>query len=269
MWQETRRRDRRNRPWLRETNGAAVPCGRGSGVWNASNVTGTGPTIVDREDFDRAAAQWVAAAINCAVDERGSCSIALAGGSTPRPVYWKLSQPPFRDMVSWNRLFVYFGDERAVPPDHPDNNYGAAREALLRHVAIPEDHVFRMQAERADREVAAAEYQRRLPERLDILLLGMGPDGHTASLFPGSPAVDERTRKVVPVIAPKSPAARLTITQPVISAARQVLMLVAGADKAATVVRALRSPYAPRDLPAQLARDGTWILDRAAAAGLA
>jgi 6-phosphogluconolactonase len=269
MRQEIQQRGRRQQPWLRETPGLAAHSALGSSVWNAANMTGVGPTVVDRTEFDRTAAQWLAGAIHRAVSERGTCSIALAGGSTPRGVYWALAQPPFRDDVSWSRLFVYFGDERAVPPDHADSNYAAAREALLRHVAVPGPQIFRMEAERADREKAAAEYERRLPERLDILMLGMGADGHTASLFAGSPALEERARRVVPVIAPKAPAARLTITPPVISSARQVLMLVTGTDKAATVVRALRGPFAPRNLPAQLARDGTWMLDRDAAAGLA
>ena len=225
--------------------------------------------IVDREEFEQAAAGWIASAINRTVEREGRCSIALAGGSTPRPVYWALTQDPFRGAVRWERLWVYFGDERAVPPDHPDSNFGAASEALLKHVAIPETQVFRMEAERPDREAAADQYARLLPERLDVLILGMGPDGHTASLFPGAPAVEERQRRVVPVTGPKPPAARLTITPPVIAAARQTAVLVTGADKAAAVARVLQGPLSLRELPAQIARDGTWILDRAAAAGLA
>ena len=93
--------------------------------------------IVDREEFEQAAAGWIASAINRTVEREGRCSIALAGGSTPRPVYWALTQDPFRGAVRWERLWVYFGDERAVPPDHPDSNFGAANEALLKHVAIP------------------------------------------------------------------------------------------------------------------------------------
>ncbi len=225
--------------------------------------------MVDRERFDQEAAAWIAAAINRAVDARGRCAIALAGGSTPRPVYWTLAQEPFKSTVRWDHVWVYFGDERAVPPDHPDNNFGAAREALLKHVPVPEAQVFRMEAERADRDAAAGAYARLLPDRLDLLILGMGPDGHTASLFPGSPALEERDLRVVAVIGPKPPAARLTITPPVISAARDVLVLVTGEDKTMTVAIALEGPMVPRSLPVQLAREGTWMLDRAAAAGLA
>lgn len=272
MWDNPGRGERRAGWWLRDS---ATPPASGAraaaagGVWNAGSVVmQPGPVVLDREDLDQHAADWLAEAINRTVEQQGRCSIALAGGSTPRPVYWKLSQEPFRSAVRWHQVFVYFGDERAVPPHHSDSNYAAAREALLRHVAIPEGQIFRMEAERADREVAAADYDRLLPARLDILLLGMGPDGHTASLFPGSPALDERRRRVVPVIAPKPPAARLTITPPVIASAVQILMLITGADKADTVSRALRGPLAPRDLPAQLAREGTWMLDRGAASGL-
>jgi 6-phosphogluconolactonase len=228
-----------------------------------------GRIVVDRKEYDKTAADWIGSAINRAVEARGRCSIGLAGGSTPEPVYRCLARGSFRSTVRWEALWVYFGDERAVLPDHADSNYRLAMDALLRHVPVPEQQIFRMQAERADREIAAAEYSRLLPEQLDVLILGAGPDGHTASLFPGSPAVDEAVRRVVAVIGPKPPAARLTITPSVIASARNVLVMVTGHDKAAIVARALQGPYAPRILPVQLARGGTWLLDRGAASGLA
>lgn len=219
-------------------------------------------------EFASGAAAWIAEAINHAVAATGRCALGLAGGSTPQPVYRALAREPYHQAVPWDRVQVYFGDERAVPPDSPDSNFGAARESLLSHLPIPAERIFRMEAERADREVAAMEYGRLLPPRLDVLILGMGPDGHTASLFPGSPALDERERRVVAVIAPKPPPARLTITPPVIAAAVRTVVLVTGADKAATVARVLRGPPAPKELPVQLAREGAWILDPAAGAAL-
>jgi 6-phosphogluconolactonase len=140
--------------------------------------------------------------------------------------------------------------------------------ALLALVPIPADQVHRMEAERADRDAAARDYARLLPGQLDVLLLGIGPDGHTASLFPGSAALDERQRLVLPVIGAKPPAERMTITPPVIEAARKVVVIVSGGDKAAMVARAIEGPLAPQAVPAQLARRGTWFLDQAAAARL-
>ena len=167
---------------------------------------------------------------------------------------------------------MYFGDERAVPPDHPDSNFGMARRTLLDHVPVRSDQVHRMAADRPDLAAAADDYARLLPPCLDILLLGMGPDGHTASLFPGSAALSETERLVVAVPAPPPPiapqVARMTITPPVIDAARQVVMLVTGEGKAALLARVLDGPPDPAALPAQLARRGTWIVDRAAATQL-
>ena len=212
------------------------------------------------------AAEWLAGAITAAILERGACALALAGGRTPEPVYRMLAGMPKLD---WSRVDVFFGDERGVPPGDPESNYGMARAALLARVPVPQDRVHRMEAERPDRDAAARAYDRALPTALDVLVLGVGPDGHTASLFPGSAALDERRRRVLPVSGPKPPAARLTITPPVIEAARRIVVLAAGADKAAAVARALEGPISPKDTPAQLARRGVWFLDRAAAARLA
>jgi 6-phosphogluconolactonase len=163
---------------------------------------------------------------------------------------------------------VFFGDERAVSPDHPDSNFFMVQRALLSRVPIPVGNVHRMEAERTDREAAAREYERLLPARLDVLLLGMGADGHTASLFPGSDALDERHRLVVPVLGAKPPAERITVTPPVIGAARRVAVIATGEDKAPMVARAIEGPFAPKAVPVQLARHGTWFLDRSAAARL-
>jgi len=225
-------------------------------------------TIRDPDTLAAAMAGWIAEMLGAAVRARGTGTIALAGGGTPRGVYEVLAAPPLRDAVPWGRVHVYFGDERAVPPDDPDSNFRMAREALLARVPVPPAQIHRMEAERADLEAAAAAYAQALPAALDGLLLGVGEDGHTASLFPGAPALGETARRVVPVVGPKPPPRRLTVTPPVIAAARSVGVIAVGAGKAEAVARALEAPLAPRETPAQLARGGHWFLDPAAAARL-
>ena len=217
-------------------------------------------------DLARPAADWLAREMTAAIRERGRCALALSGGRTPEPVYRELA---LSADIEWARVSVFFADERAVPPDHAESNYRMVREALLSRVPIPASNVHRMEAERPDRDAAAREYERALPAAIDVLVLGIGADGHTASLFPGSAALDERRRLVLPVVGAKPPAERLTITPPVIEAARSVAVIAGGGDKAAMVARALEGPLAPKEVPAQLARRGAWFLDRAAAARLA
>jgi 6-phosphogluconolactonase len=216
-------------------------------------------------ELARPAAEWLELEVTKAIAERGACALCLAGGRTPEPVYRALASA---SSIDWTRVDVFFGDERAVQPDHPDSNYLMVNRVLLSRVPVPAGQVHRMEAERGDREAAAREYERVLPPRLDILVLGMGPDGHTASLFPGSAALDERQRLVLPVIGAKPPPQRLTITPPVIEAARRVAVIATGGDKAAMVARAIEGPLAPKDVPVQLARRGTWFLDQAAAGRL-
>ena len=216
-------------------------------------------------ELARPAAEWLELEMTRAIAGRGACALCLAGGRTPEPVYRELASA---SSIDWTRVDVFFGDERAVPPDHPDSNYLMVNRVLLSRVPVPAGQVHRMEAERSDREAAAREYERSLPPRLDILVLGMGQDGHTASLFPGSAVLDERQRLVVPVIGAKPPAERMTITPPVIEAARRVAVIATGGDKAAMVARAIEGPLAPKDVPVQLARRGTWFLDQAAAGRL-
>ena len=223
----------------------------------------------DAAAMARLAAEWLADEARLSATLRGACTLGLAGGSTPRPAYEALAEPPLRGAIPWDRVQVFFGDERAVPPDHPDSNFRMVNEALIKRVDIPAENVHRMEAEADDLERAADRYAALLPEALDVLVLGVGPDGHTASLFPGSPALHERKRRVVPARAPKPPERRLTITPPVIAAARRVLVLAAGQDKAEAVARALKGVGTPYQTPACLARDGVWFLDRAAASLLA
>lgn len=224
-------------------------------------------TIVDSDQILAASASaWVAESIVEAVATRGECAIALSGGKTPQPVHAALGR--WTEPLPWVRIHVYFADERAVAPTDRESNYRMARESLLDHVPIPPTNVHRMEAERDDLEAAARAYERLLPAALDILLLGMGPDGHTASLFPGAPTLGERTRLVVPADSPVPPSRRLTITPPVIAAARRAAMLVSGAEKAPVVQRALEAPLDPRACPAQLARHAVWFIRQDAAAQL-
>ena len=214
----------------------------------------------------RRASAWLADGIRRAATARGVCRVALAGGETPRPVYVALATTA--RAIPWDRVEIFFTDERAVPPDDPQSNYRMVRETLLASVGLPERQVHRMEAERADLAAAAHAYEAQLPPRLDVLLLGMGADGHTASLFPGDAALSERERRVVPVASGAAPSHRLTITPPVVALARRVAVLAAGSEKAETAARALEGPFSPLEVPVQLALAGTWFLDHAAAARL-
>ena len=213
---------------------------------------------------DRAAAH-VALTAREAVRARGTFHVAVAGGTTPRAMYEKLST---RDDVAWRSIHVWFGDERAVPSDHDDSNYRMVKESLLDRTPIPSANVHRMEADEADLDAAAAEYSAALPEHLDLIILGMGEDGHTASLFPGAAALQEQLKRVLPVTGPKPPPRRLTVSPLVIAAARAKLVLAAGAPKAEMLARVLVGPVNPLALPVQLARDGVWIIDESAAAKL-
>jgi 6-phosphogluconolactonase len=222
----------------------------------------------DRDEMARLAAEWICDKARHAVRARGRFTLALAGGRTPRPAYDVLGSPEYAERFPWMETEFFFGDERAVPLDHEESNYRLVRETLLRSRPDALGRVFRMPADAPDRDEAAERYGRRLPDPLDLVLLGMGEDGHTASLFPGSPALDERERRVVVVTAPKPPPERMTITPPVLQRARQILVLVSGVEKAPVLARALGGAFDPKALPAQLARHGTWIVDSGAASGL-
>jgi 6-phosphogluconolactonase len=220
------------------------------------------------ESFAVRAARVIAEHVSASVHARGRCALALTGGDTPRPVYTQLVEMPWAGRIPWPQVDIFFGDERAVPPDDPASNYRMARETLLDHVPVPPSHIHRMEAERSDRDNAAAEYAALLPQQLDVLLLGMGEDGHTASLFPGSPVLHEASQRVVAITGPKAPIERLTITPPVMIAATVVIVLVAGAAKAPVLARVFEGPVDTDQFPAQLALSRIWIVDDAAAAGL-
>ena len=209
-----------------------------------------------------------------AVAQRGRFTIALAGGSTPAALYSLLASSPLSAEIDWPRWHVFWGDERCVPPDHPDSNYGMAKRTLLDHVPIPPSHVHRMHGE-GNPSGAAAEYEHTLHEalapdgRLDLALLGIGVDGHTASLFPGTAAIYERDRSVVANWVPHLGAHRITLTLPALNGARHVAVLATGADKADAVRRAL-APRSDDATPpiALVVTDVVWHLTRDAVADL-
>lgn len=219
----------------------------------------------DRDQLRRLAAETLARKIHSATQARDSCSIALSGGSTPGPIYEELGSSDLAEKISWSQLQIFFADERAVPIDHPESNYRLVIETLLKGHPEALGQTYRMPADAPDRDQAAKRYARRMPDPLDLLVLGMGADGHTASLFPGSAALDEREQRVVAVTAPKPPNERMTITPAVIERARTIVMIVAGAEKAPMVARALGGLPDPKTIPAQLARRAIWIVDAPAA----
>jgi 6-phosphogluconolactonase len=220
----------------------------------------TSVRIVSTGDVPHVGASWIAEHLGGAIAARGSASVALAGGNTPRRIYEELSWLP----VAWDRVHVFFGDERCVPPDDADSNFRMAREALLDRVGAP--HVYRMPGERQDPEAAAAEYATELPDALDVIVLGMGEDGHTASLFPGHDWSRATGRKVIAVSnSPKPPPLRLSVTPDVIWAARARLVLATGEGKAEQVRRALEGDALPARYPVHTVQSATWLLDPAAA----
>ena len=224
--------------------------------------------VPDGRALARRAAERIVEWTRAAVAERGRCSVALAGGGTPRTTYEVLAASALAVAVPWGAISWYFGDERAVPPDHPESNYRAARETLFADRPETLERVYRMPAEAALLDLAARAYGELLPDPLDLILLGIGEDGHTASLFPGSPVLAERVARVAVATGPKPPNPRLTVTPRVIEAAHELLVLVSGAGKAEALAHALEGPLDVTAVPAQLARRGTWIVDAAAAAGL-
>lgn len=191
------------------------------------------PTVVSSSDFAADAARLILKHAQAALSERGIFRLALAGGNTPRRVHAQLVR--LGAGVPWAQVFITFGDERCVPPDHRDSNYRMARGSLLDQLPIPPANILRIRGE-IDPDVAALEYEAELTRLAamraearyihDLILLGMGPDGHTASLFPGSAALEERIRNVVPARGPKPPPQRVTFTFPLINAARAVCFLI-------------------------------------------
>ncbi len=233
----------------------------------------------DLEALSQAAAELFALQSRVASLVCGRFSVALSGGETPRRMYEILASPPYNDRIHWNEVHIFWSDERCVPEDDPRNNSLMARQALLDQVPIPQANIHPIRCN-ASPEQAANEYEEELREffstsnpNFHLVLLGLGSNGHTASLFPHTPVLNEKDRWVAGVYVQELAMYRITFTAPYINQAAQVVFLVSGADKAQVMEDVLEGPYRPNDLPAQLIRPAgihpLWLVDKAASHKLA
>ena len=211
---------------------------------------------------------WGAVRHFVALAQKGFFTVALSGGSTPKVLYQVLAEE-FREQVPWSRTQFFWSDERHVPPDHPDSNYRMAHEALLSRVPVPKGNVHRVHSENPNAQEVADEYEKIIVPRLDLILLGLGTDGHTASIFPGSGVLHEAKRLVAAPWVEKLNTYRITMTLPLLNNGASIVFLVSGADKAPIVKEVLEGP---KKYPAQFVQPTNgeliWMLDRDAAAGL-
>ncbi len=239
--------------------------------------------LPDQQQVCRTAAEEFIRLARAAIAARGRFLVALTGGSTPRPLYEMLAREPDRGQVDWAKVQFFWGDERCVPPDDPRSNFRMAHEAMLSKLPLTPGQVHRMPAERPDRDAASREYQEEIarvfgvaadgpPPAFDLIYLGMGPEGHTASLFPHTPALNETARWVVAQYVPKVHMDRMTFTPPLLNAGAHVTFMIAGSEKADAVVHVLEGDPEPDEYPAQLVRPRSgellFLLDTAAAAKL-
>jgi 6-phosphogluconolactonase len=236
------------------------------------------------ENYDalcRVGAEHFVQTVIAAITREDRAAVALSGGNTPRGLYSLLATEPYRVRVPWEKVHVFWGDERCVPPDDAQSNYRMAHEALLAHVPIPAENVRRMRGEGPDLEQAARDYEAEIraffhkTEALpvfDLIHLGMGDDGHTASLFPHTAGLSEGSRLVIVNRVEKLDSNRLTFTYPLLNAAANVVFLVSGDSKTAVLKDVLEGPYQPIEHPSEGVQPAegvvTWLIDKAAAAGL-
>ncbi len=225
----------------------------------------------NKDKLVAATTERMVGSIEQAIQQNGLCNIALSGGNTPGGVFSLLATNPYRDRVDWGRLHLFWGDERMVSPEHQDSNFRLVKETLLDHINMPDENVHRMRGENAP-ELASEEYAALLDIHFgaglpcfDLMLLGLGEDGHTASLFPGTDAVEEREKHVVAVFVPKLSAWRVTLTLPVLNAARNVFFLVSGKSKAEMVQCIMSNKQPTKEIPATMVNpqngDLRWMLD--------
>lgn len=238
--------------------------------------------LADAKSIAQTAAAEFLDAARGAVREKGSFSVALAGGSTPKALYGLLASNPLQEKVPWSKIQFFFGDERHVPPDHAESNFGMSKEAMLAKAPIDPKQVHRIKAEKQNAAKAASEYEDDLRASFglaagqlpgfDLVFLGMGPEGHTASLFPGTKALKEEHRLAVSNWVGKLYTDRITLTPPVLNNAARVIFMVHGEEKAPALKAVLEGPYEPEQLPAQLVQPKLgkvlWLVDPSAASML-
>ncbi len=231
----------------------------------------------DTETLSQEAAEYIVRIAQESITARRRFTIALSGGSTPKKLYGLLAQEPYLSQIDWTLVDIFWSDERCVPPTDAESNYLMAQQVLLSKIPIPANQIHRMPADLADRDAASYAYTLEMQQtigsdsvpRFDLIQLGMGPEGHTASLFPHQPSLHEQQRLVMPVTVPKPPPPRLTFTPRLLNAASHVLFLVTGAEKQDAVKAVLEGEYQPDEYPAQIVQptkgEVTWMLDTAAA----
>lgn len=233
----------------------------------------------DKSGFVDGAANFITEVAASAIAERGRFTFALSGGGTPKPIYARLAIPPYCDRVAWEKVHLFFGDERSVPPDDPRSNYRMVREVWFDHTPIPAENIHRIHGEddpglealRYEREIAGFFRTAAFPA-FDLILLGMGDNGHTASLFPGTAALRETVRKVAAQYVEVMNTWRVTFTASLINAARHVAFMAEGAGKAQMLWNVLEGPYQPDVWPSQLIKPVSgelhWLVDAAAASAI-
>jgi 6-phosphogluconolactonase len=231
----------------------------------------------DKHTLSKNVAEYIMRIAKESIDLYGRFTIALTGGTTPGEAYSLLGSEPIRSQIDWQRVHIFWGDERCVPHNHPDSNFYLAQEVMFDKIALPKSHIHPMPADQPDRDAASQAYTVEMQHTFgtngipsfDLIHLGMGPEGHTASLFPHQASLHEIQRLVMPVSVPKPPPDRLTFTPPLLNAARNVLFSVTGSDKAEALHAVLEGEYQPDEYPAQIVRptngEVVWTLDRAAA----
>jgi len=231
----------------------------------------------DTDSLSQAAARYIIQVANESIVTHGRFTFALTGGSTPKKLYSLLASEPYSSQINWALVEVFWSDERCVPPDDPESNFHLAQQVMLSKLPIPANQIHRMPADAPDRNAASLAYTQEMQRvfgtngipSFDLIHLGMGPEAHTASLFPHQASLHEQQRLVMPVTVPKPPPPRLTFTPPVLNAAIHVLFLVTGEEKAEAIQAVLEGPYQPDEYPAQIVQpargEATWMLDAAAA----